>query len=299
MFKHTLRAAFGSLGFTIHRLPSERVLPLDYPVRAIPRWGHGRETHPRITALLERDRSAFAEVLRDIAAQESVFRTIPHGPDERAPAKPFWDNSWFPPLDAAALVGLLLSRRPKTYLEIGSGNSTKFARHAIAQGGLDTKIVSIDPHPRAEIDAICDAVVRTRLEECDAGVLSGLQAGDILFFDGSHRAFTNSDVTAFFFDFLPTLGPGILVHIHDIFWPADYPLEWRHRYYNEQYVLGMALLCPDPSLRVVLPNFYVATDPELRAILAAVPAPSADAAKMWLKRAGMLVPACSFWVETR
>ena len=84
------------------------------------------------------------------------------------------------------------------YFEIGSGNSTKFARHAIKLGDLRTKVMSIDPAPRAEIDLLCDKTFRMRLEDSDHQIFSILQAGDVLFFDGSHRFLTNSDVAVFF-----------------------------------------------------------------------------------------------------
>src|SRR5260370_713340 len=76
-------------------------------------------------------------------------------------------NIYFSALDAIALYGLLGLRKPSRYLEVGSGNSTMFARRAIRDLGLGTQITSIDPQPRAEIDALCDRVVRTRLEEFD------------------------------------------------------------------------------------------------------------------------------------
>lgn len=63
-----------------------------------------------------------------------------------------------------------------------------------------------------------------------------------MFFDGSHRCFQNSDVTAFFLDVMPRLPSGILIGIHDILWPQDYPPGWKDRYYSEQYVLGAYLL---------------------------------------------------------
>jgi hypothetical protein len=67
---------------------------------------------------------------------------------------------------AAGLVCLVLETRPRVYFEIGSGNSTKFARHAIKLGGLQTKVISVDPHPRAEIYALCDEVIRMPLAGC-------------------------------------------------------------------------------------------------------------------------------------
>ena len=97
-----------------------------------------------------------------------------------------------------------------------------FARHAIRTGNLKTTIMSIDPKPRAEIDSLCDRVMRLPLELCDLNLFRELEPGDILFFDGSHRIFANSDVTVFFIEVLPRLKPGVLVHVHDIFLPADY-----------------------------------------------------------------------------
>jgi hypothetical protein len=67
-------------------------------------------------------------------------------------------------------------------------------------------------------------------------------AGDVLFFDGSHRCLQNSDVTAFFLDVLPELPSGVIVGIHDIVLPNDYPSVWKDRYYSEQYILAAYLL---------------------------------------------------------
>lgn len=113
---------------------------------------------------------------------------------------PFWLNTWLPPLDAMALMGMLAERRPKHYLEIGSGMSTKFARHAIDALGLATHVVSVDPEPRSEIDALVHQVIRKPLERVSASLFDALTPGDILFFDGSHRSFPGSDVTVFFLE---------------------------------------------------------------------------------------------------
>ena len=39
---------------------------------------------------------------------------------------------------------------------------------------------------------------------------------------------------------LPALPAGVLVHVHDVFLPDDYPADWEWRGYNEQ--LGVAAL---------------------------------------------------------
>ena len=122
------------------------------------------------------------------------------------------------------------------------------------------RIVSVDPEPRASIDALCDDVVRAGLEYSDLSLFNQLEAGDILFFDGSHRTFTNSDVTVFFLEIIPRLKPGITVHIHDIFLPVDYPPEWSRRLYSEQYMLAAMLLCKSSPVKTILPNWYVCND---------------------------------------
>ncbi len=76
----------------------------------------------------------------------------------------------------------------------------------------------------------------------DLALFRELQAGDVLFIDSSHRCFMNSDVTVLFLEVLPNLPPGVLVQVHDIFIPYDYPREWVERYYAEQYLLSCYLL---------------------------------------------------------
>src|SRR5262249_16912996 len=192
-------------------------------------------------------------------------------------------------LDAASLVCFILETRAEVYFEIGSGNSTKFARHAIRLDSLQTKVISLDPQPRVEIDALCDEACRMRLEDSDHEIFSVLQAGDILFFDGSHRVFTNSDVAVFLLEILPNLPPGVLVHIHDIFLPLDYPPEWNDRLYSEQYILAAMLLCRDRPFDVILPNCYVTSDPTLSKMASALM--SGTGTKP--------APAVSFWIRTR
>ena len=72
-------------------------------------------------------------------------------------------------------------------------------------------------------------------------------------------------MTVFFLEVLPRLKPGVIVHVHDIFLPADYPPSWDGRLYNEQYLLAAMLLCGSPPFRVLLPNYFVSTDGALGA----------------------------------
>ena len=203
-----------------------------------------------------RNYRALADRLPDL---EPFFGTIPARADP-ARLTPYWDNDWFPPLDAISLCALVYLNRPRRYVEVGSGNSTKFVRHLIKHMGLDTRIFSIDPFPRADIDELCDVVVRKPLEDLDVGFFDDLDARDILFIDSSHRSFQNSDVTVFFLEILPKLASGMIYGIHDIFLPYDYPESFVPRFYNEQYLLAAYLLGGTRD-EIVFPCHYVAKNP--------------------------------------
>jgi hypothetical protein len=170
-------------------------------------------------------------------------------------------------MDAVALYCFPCLLNSKLYLEIGSGNSTKFVRKAIQQNNLKTKIVSIDPHPRAEIDGICDEVIRRCLEDIDPVLFDDLKSGDILMIDNSHYCFQNSDVTVVFLEILPRLKPGVMIYIDDIFLPYDYPPEWKDRYYSEQYLLAVLLLADSSRYEVILPCQFIANNGYLSGIV--------------------------------
>jgi hypothetical protein len=255
--------------------------------------------HPELLAVLEQGRPRYENSLNELARHKAALLDIAHERDPDAVTKPFWFNPWFSVLDAASLVGFLLSRRPNRYVEIGSGYCTMFARHAIRSGNLPTILTSIDPKPRAEIDSLCDRVLRTPLENCDPTIFGALEPGDILFYDGSHRILSNSDVTVFFLEILSRLRPGVLVHIHDVFLPADYPPAWDVRLNNEQYILAAMLLCGVTPFKVLLPNYFISIDAALRARVQEI----FKAAGGWrdipfLYNNQGSTPGVSFWLET-
>lgn len=169
-----------------------------------------------------------------------------------------------------SLYGYLRLRAPARYVEIGSGYSTCFAARARRDGGLATEITSIDPEPRLGIDELCDRVVRQPLEEVDLDLFAELEQGDVVLFDSSHRVFMNSDAVAFHLDVLPALPAGVLVGVHDVYWPADYPPHLAQAYLSEQYLVGMLLLGDAAWARPVLACAYAAEHPELVAPLAAL-----------------------------
>lgn len=161
----------------------------------------------------------------------------------------------------------LATYQPKRYVEVGSGNSKKVVAKAKSEHTTGTRIISIDPHPRAEIDHLADEVIREPFEKIDLSVLNQLEAGDVLFIDNSHRILPNSDSMVFFLEILPNLQEGVIVQIHDVYLPYDYPQFMCDRAYSEQYGLAFYLLSNPSKFVTLLPNFYVSEHATLSGIL--------------------------------
>ena len=240
--------------------------------------------------MLATQRAQFAEILDRLGPFAPGLKAVPLSTaDVQAPR---WANAYISGLDAITLYAFPKLFDSKRYLEIGSGNSTLFVRRSIQDHGLDTRIVSIDPSPRAHVDAICDEVVRSGLEDTPLETFDSLEANDILMVDGSHRCFQNSDVTVAFLEVLPRLRPGVLVFIHDIYLPDDYPPEWASRFYSEQYLLAVMLLA-DRGRRyeVVFPAHFSAIDPQL--------GPLAEDLWRRIAPAGMQLSSNGFWIRAK
>lgn len=262
-----LRAAIrrSSLLQQLWALKYGKVIVLDFPFQPSPRYGYGAPPHAALQALIESGRERYAGLLAAFGRFEDGLAQIPAAATE--PGRPAWQNDQFTSLDAVALYGLLGELRPQRLFEIGSGNSTAFARQAITDLGLATTLTSIDSAPRKEIDELCDRAIRTGLEEVELSLFDELERGDLVFFDGSHHALMNSDATVFFLDVLPRLPSGVLVGVHDIYLPNDYPPEWRFRYYSEQYLLATWLLAAGDRIEIVLPLAFVSGDPLLTGVI--------------------------------
>jgi hypothetical protein len=265
---------------------SRFAVPLDRaPSRHLrPRWGH---IQPPIAPLLEWIASRGAdyherlEMLRSYAPQLAAIR---RDHDGGSPAEPAWVGGPYSAFDAAALYAMVADKRPKTFVEIGAGAAAAFARRAIGDHGLDTRIVLIDPEPHPGVEAICDTIVRRGLETADLSVFDELQDGDVVFVDSSHRAFMNSDVTAFMIDVLPRLKPGVLIQVHEIHLPWDYPDRSSDRYWSEAYILAAYLVGARDRVVPVLPTAWVTRGAQFAGWFATPLVDLGDANGLW--RAG-------------
>ena len=259
---------------SIYRFISSRfqTIHLDYQVNPKPRAGHGLKPHSILYDNINANRDRYASTLRDILHLSDAIQEIKEAKNEKDDNQPAWNNDFLPGLDIVALYGLISKHKPAKYIEIGSGNSTKVARKAITDSKLSTEITSIDPFPRANIDHLANKVIRQPFENLDniQFIIDELNENDILFIDNSHRSFSNSDVTICFLELLPYLKKGVIVHIHDIYLPYDYPQFMCDRFYNEQYVLAPFIIANPEKYKPILPNYFISEDKELSAIIAPI-----------------------------
>ena len=228
------------------------------PYFAYPRWKNG---HKEINSLFEDNTLKFKKALKGIRLLKKDFISIEY--KNNKVNEPRWVNGFFPALDGMSLYFFISSYKPENYIEIGSGHSTRFARKAININSQQTKLTSIDPFPRVGIDNICDLVIRESLEKTNLKKFAELKENDIVFIDGSHRAFMNSDVTVFFLEVIPLLKPGVIVGIHDIFLPFDYHLKWKNKHYNEQYLLACYLLSNKNYFEILFSSSYIHNNKDL------------------------------------
>jgi hypothetical protein len=188
----------------------------------------------------------------------AVDYRYPGSGSERVNPYDFQDgNGFFENLDSRMLYSMLRIRSPHRMVEVGCGHSSLLSadvnrRHL----ALGTEITCIEPYPpdflSEEIPGI-SRLIPERVESVGLGPFLELQQGDFLFIDSSHVSKTGSDVNFLYLEVIPRLAEGVIIHIHDIFIPEDYPRAWvlgEERSWNEQYLL-QALLMYSSGFRVL------------------------------------------------
>lgn len=266
----------------------------EYPINldtTDPETGKPRILSPRLLEIIQEGNYGYGSLLKRFAAYNSIYESIKKFGDEIDPSRPRWNNRLFPALDMITLYAMLSIFRPKTYLEVGSGNSTKVVFLAKKLEHLPTEIVSIDPAPREDIDRLCNTVIRKPYQEVDPELLMRLKKNDVIFIDGTHRAIPGSDVTTFFTRDFPILPPEIIVQVHDIYLPWDYPTPDAKRLYSEQYLLAAYLLGDSSRYEILMPNYFVIQTPSLIGIM--------DDIWNHPNLQGVQKDGCSFWLRTR
>jgi predicted O-methyltransferase YrrM len=174
----------------------------------------------------------------------------------------FTANDQFSPFDAWLLEAFLRHLRPARLVEIGSGFSTLVSARVNRELlNRAMHLTCIEPYPRPFLVDGVPGVAQLRVEKVQDTPLElfeALDRDDVLFIDTSHVAKTGSDVVWLFQEVVPRLRQGVVVHVHDIFVPGEYPEDWvlDGRAWNELYLVR-AFLAFNSAFRIELGAQYL------------------------------------------
>jgi hypothetical protein len=195
-------------------------------------------------------------------------------------------------VDAETLYAMVRRFTPTKIIELGSGFSTLVIADARARNGEQDPSghVVYDPYPRAELLPALEQVADVRkISAADVPMaeFEALRAGDLLFVDTSHTVKIGGEVNRVILDVLPSLAPGVLVHVHDIFLPFEYPRMMpvdNNLFFSEQYLL-QAFLAFNPGYEVLFGAYALQRKfPEALARLVPSAGPETSPAAFWLRR---------------
>ena len=174
------------------------------------------------------------------------FGGLPLGEEGQEVKRYTGQNPFFEYADAWSSYAMLRRYRPKRVVEIGSGFSSALMLDVSDEFlGGETRFAFIEPYPERLFGLLspedrerCDVLVQL-VQDVSMETFTGLGVNDILFIDSSHVSKVGSDVNFLFHEVLPRLAAGVIVHVHDVLWPFEYPVEWLRegRAWNEVYLL--------------------------------------------------------------
>jgi len=215
------------------------------------------------------------------------YDQFPMEPSDR-PYEFYFNNPFFNGIDALVLYCMVRHFQPTLVIEVGSGFSSRVSAQAALRNG-HTKLFCVEPHPDAMLASGFQgltSLVPKKVQEVGLDFFEQLGAGDILFIDSSHVVRCGGDVNYLFLEVLPRLNPGVIVHVHDIFFPKEYPKFWvkeRLRFWNEQYLL-QAFLSFNSEYEVLLCNSYL-NHQYKEAIQTTFPnSPGGGSGSFWMRR---------------
>jgi len=204
-----------------------------------------------------RERAELPGISLNLQSMETHFQRIcaeasryPFPAHKTTPWRYHFDNPAYAYADGISLYSMVRHLQPKRIVEVGSGYSSALLLDTNEREfGDRIALTFIEPFPELLLsffkpDDHSRATLYPRaVQLMEPSVFSTLEAGDILFIDSTHVAKLGSDVNYLYFEVLPRLQPGVCVHIHDIFWPFEYPAHWisEGRAWNEAYLLRALL----------------------------------------------------------
>lgn len=163
-------------------------------------------------------------------------------------------NTWFTNADAIVYALMLLEHRPRRVVEVGSGHSSALALD-IDESYLNrsTHLTFIEPDAARlrdllTTDDLADRLIEAPVQGVPLEVFDRLGRNDLLLIDGSHILKAGSDVQYLLFEVLPRLASGVLIHVHDVFWPFEYPRSWLENSFHPNEAYALRLLLQEPSI---------------------------------------------------
>jgi Methyltransferase domain len=267
--------------------PGHFYSPIPSPTDIARQYGR-REEAPAGIALNEEAQLALLEAIGAVTQSHPFVEQPTEG------MRYYFRNLAFGPVDALVWSALLRLWRPVNVIEVGSGFSTavlldtseRFLSHSV-------NITLVEPYP-ALVQSLLKPNDRVHMLSSDVqdvplAEFEKLRSGDVLFIDSTHVSKSGSDVNFLLFDVLPRLAIGVNVHVHDVFYPFEYPREWatQGRAWNEAYLLR-AFLYENPRFEVVLWSSWLAIN-HANALHSAIPVPNSlrsfwDPASIWLRK---------------
>ena len=247
----------------------------DAPLGFLP--GHFYSPIPSIPAVLYREDRVFnipstlAGINLNVEGQTATIEAIaPYSAkapfDNRRKARFSAPNDYFSAGEATLYFGLLNWLKPTLVIEVGSGYTTTVVLDFLdVSQKADTVVCCIEPYPDVLKSLLWPGderrlqIMYKELQDVDRGVFEQLRSGDVLFVDSTHVSKIGSDVHTLLFEILPLIASGVYVHVHDIFYPFEYPREWllQGRAWNEAYILR-AFLQYNDAFEIVCFNTYLA-----------------------------------------
>jgi hypothetical protein len=221
--------------------------PLINPVKHL-RYPLDRDRHlPGIDMNIEGQ----LEVLKKFKYSHELLKLPMSNPGSEG--KFYFNNQSFESGDAEYWYDVIRTYKPSRIIEIGSGFSTLIAQEAIKKNkeenaAYSVEHICIEPYEQPWLEKTGAKIVRKKVEDLELSLFQSLGPNDVLFIDSSHMVRPQGDVLFEFLEILPLIKSGVLVHVHDIFSPRDYPREWivnDHKLWNEQYLLEAFLSMND------------------------------------------------------
>jgi hypothetical protein len=134
----------------------------------------------------------------------------------------------FGEIESQVLHCFIRTQAPPRIIEVGSGVSTACLLHAsdinVQEGRPGSQIVAVEPYPKKAFSHVGKIThIKQPCQTVPISLFEQLQSGDLLFVDCSHAVKVGSDVIRIYLDIIPSLPPGVFIHIHDIYLPYLYP----------------------------------------------------------------------------